>query len=329
LRAETLRKREVQAAVLLEEAARNRGEHKGDGEVLSWQMEAKGTEGWYRRLESGRSRVLLADRDALFEAARLKRHSRVLVANAGDGLLIWESFRRAPEGLTCGIVRNAAEKEALMRYAASLEGDERPVIEAVSASPTSNLPTPDEAKALFDTAQFDAVLAREIWRGEKDPVAAFARFAAAVHPLLAEGGIVAVLQSPPYLGQRLSAFLSELDTELCSKLSEAEEAFFKETDLVTASAWNWREGALESAFSDAGFSTKLSLLSRSEERVHSERDISAWFEPERSPWGAFVHERLGDADFRAAEALVKARAKEGPLEWRWRTALAAAQRIDN
>ena len=323
IRDEVLRKREVQAAVLMEEAAARDKGLPGDGEVLTWQMERRGAEGWYRRLQSGRSAVLLQDRDALLEAAALKRHNRALIARADDGLLLWESFRRTPEGLSCGIVGNAAAEETLLRYAASLEGDEKPVIGALGSSPSKLLPSKEEAKTLFGTGVFDRIIAREPWRGEKDPRAAFARFAEAARELLADGGAVVTLQSPPHAGQRLSAFIG--DEALAARLAAAEDAFFKgEGATPDASRWSWTAEDIAAAFSAAGFSAAVTVVERHEERIIGESDLAHWFDPEKSPWGMFISKTLGEADFADVKARIGGRAKSGPLDWRWRSALVKA-----
>ncbi|MDR1057920.1 MAG: AAA family ATPase, partial [Treponema sp.] len=109
---EVLRKRELQAAMVLGGEA-----SPADGEILTWSAGARGREGWFKRLESGRSRVFLSDRDHIFEQCTVRRSDRILIPAANDGLLLWESLRRAPEGLSAALVDSEAAKEALLRYA--------------------------------------------------------------------------------------------------------------------------------------------------------------------------------------------------------------------
>jgi putative ATPase len=108
LREEILRKREIQAAIVLGDGQ--------DGEFLAWSGTGKGREGWFKRLESGRSAVFLADRDAVFGNSRFTRTDRTLIPGGNDGLLVWESLRRSPEGLTGVLTDSETAKEALMRY---------------------------------------------------------------------------------------------------------------------------------------------------------------------------------------------------------------------
>jgi putative ATPase len=324
IREEVLRKREAQAAVLMEEAAAHDGGLAGDGEVLTWQMERKGAEGWYRRLQSGRSAVLLQDRDALLAAAGIKRHERVLIARADDGLLLWESFRRTPEGLACGIVSSQKAKDTLLRYAASLEGEEKPAIEALSG-----LPSKEDAAALFGTGAFDYLLAREPWRGEQAPRAAFARFAEGARALLAQGGAALTLQSPPCMGQRLSAFIT--DAVLAGTLIPAENAFFTGEPAGTAAdapndaPWAWTAHDLTAAFSAAGFAVETALIGHAEERLIGAGDLSLWFDGEKSPWGRYMQARLDAADFTHIKACLGERAKTGPLLWQWQSVMVKAR----
>ncbi|NLJ10098.1 MAG: AAA family ATPase, partial [Treponema sp.] len=126
IRDEVLRKRELQAAVILQDLERGTAESEG----LSWSAASKGREGWFKRLESSRSRTLLEDRDLLFSELPVQRHDRLLVCNADEGLLLWEALRRAPEGLAAGIVQSQMSLQTLLHFAkqslTNLEEEELP-----------------------------------------------------------------------------------------------------------------------------------------------------------------------------------------------------------
>ncbi|MDR0721605.1 MAG: hypothetical protein LBF75_02255, partial [Treponema sp.] len=57
-----MRKREIQVAVIMGDP---QGEVDPQSEGISWSASSKGREGWFKRLESGRSALLIADRDAI------------------------------------------------------------------------------------------------------------------------------------------------------------------------------------------------------------------------------------------------------------------------
>ncbi|MDR3160366.1 MAG: AAA family ATPase [Spirochaetaceae bacterium] len=328
IREEVLRKRELQAAVILGDEAGGPGE----GEVLSWSAAAKGREGWFKRLESGRSALLLADRDAILGQCAPARHHRILIPAANDGLLLWESLRRVPEGLAAALTDTEAARDALIRYTAALDEPEQPEI---ACYPPGRLPSPEEAAALFSTPVFDHILAREPWRrgfapppgaGPKAgaPEAALAAFAGNARRLLASGGNLVILQSPPRLGERISRIIREecgAPASLADALERAEQAFFAAPGGADSRRWTWDGGTLEEAFAGAGFTTALTVLDQGEERLLLERDLGAWFDRDHSPWGAFIEEALGAEDFGAIRDLLAVRAKEGPIRWKWKSLL--------
>jgi putative ATPase len=338
IREEVLRKREVQASIVLEDGPD--GINSG-GEFLTWSASSKGREGWFKRLESGRSRLLLSDRDAIFAAAAPLRHDRILIPLANDGLLLWEGLRRTPEGLCAALTDSEAAREALLRYAANLGEIEQPEIAVHTAS---LLPGPETCAGLFSAGQFDHILIREPWRrgfgkytkddASPSPETAFSSLARDSRQLLAPGGDLVLLCSPPPLGERISRILSgksaeakedknKEDVDLLQRLKESEDAFFT-TVSGKQGIWNWDEKTAEKSFSAAGFTVTLTSIEQSEERLVTERDLSAWFDKEKSRWGAFIFKNLGNADFSRIETLLRERIKNGPIVWKWKSFLLKA-----
>ena len=318
IRYEVLIKRELQAAIVL-------GDAETGGEFLSWSASSKGKEGWFKRLESGRNRLLLKERDTIFSAASPARQDRVLIPLANDGLLLWESLRRCPEGLTAALVTSETAGDALLRYASVLDETEKPQFAVFPANSNERniqaseaiLPSPEQCGEWFLCSQFDHILLRA-----PRLTAAPALLAAAAKPLLAKDGKIVLLSSPPRLGERISRVLSEnreQQTEkkekLISKLALAEEEFFRETTGIGL----WDEDELAAAFEKEGFSVELSLIERQEERLISEKDIAAWFNTENSRWGVFISGKLKKNDFKAAEDALRSRITQGPILWKWKS----------
>ncbi len=332
IREEVLRKREIQAAIVLGETADENA--KAGGELLTWSLAAKGREGWFRRLESGRGRLLLSDRDALFTAAAPSRHDRILIPQAGDGLLLWESLRRAPEGLTAALVDSPEAGEALLRYAAALDQTEKPEIAVFDGL----LPDTKQTEQWFSSAEFDRILLREPWKrgmGKSSPDTTpgdiFSGLAEKTKQLLAEKGRLCLLCSPPPLGERVSRILlDECDASesLAAALREAEESFFaggKNAGNGSQNPWIWDENTLKNAFEKPGFKVKIEILEQNEERLIGERDISAWFDKEHSRWGMFIGKILPETDFSQAETLLRNRIGRGPINWKWKSILLQAR----
>ena len=316
IRDEVLRKRELQAAVILDD-------HTGDGELLSWSAAAKGREGWFKRLESGRSALLLNDRDAIFKAASPGRQDRILVPLAADGLLLWESLRRCPEGLSAALVANEAAREALFRYASVLDQIEQPQIAVLESG---LLPAPQQAAEWFDSNLFDIILIREPWRrgfSGSTPGAEFTSLCEAAKALLAPKGRIVLLCSPPVMGQRISRLIIDEEKTLADKLARAEDAFFSPDK---PGAWNWDSASLTSSFEAGGFKVELEVLEQKEERLVGAKDINAWFDKENSRWGAFMAKNLDLSDFSRAEELLAKRIQSGPLQWKWKSLLITINR---
>jgi putative ATPase len=314
IREEVLRKRELQAAIVL-------GDGPGDGEVLTWSAASRGRESWFKRLESGRSGLLLGDRNRILGAVKIHRHDRILINHGDDGLLLWESLRRAPEGLCACLVETESARETLIRYAAALGEEEQPHIAVREGGEL--FPAPQEAERRFGTPVFDHIFAREPWRRlnrAKDAgKAAFRDFAAGAFKLLAAGGDAAILQSPPALGERISRLIAE--GEIAQKLRQAEELFFN-GDLSLF----WESGEAEEAFREAGFEVDGEIIEQKEERLITAADLGLWFDGERSRWGSLVRAEMGDRDFKLLEELLRERTSQGPLTWKWKSVLLRARK---
>jgi putative ATPase len=326
IREEVLRKREIQAAVILGD-----GDTASGGEFLSWSASSKGREGWFKRMESGRSALLLADRDRIMGQTTVVRHYRVLIPSAGDGLLLWESLRKTPEGLTAGLVETQAARDALLRFAAALDEAEKPQI---AVYPALAFPSPREADKFFSAGVFDPIFARENWRrgfaGEAGQV--FREYAPGAWTRLAPAGELSLLQSPPLLGERLSRVILEecgAPPELSEKLKSAEEHFFvPNAGTAGPSRWlTWDAEVLQRSFEEAGFTVTVTPVEQQEERLLSKRDISAWFDKDRSSWGTSVCESLGDGDFNRIREALTERAARGPLIWKWKSFLLLGKKL--
>jgi putative ATPase len=301
IREDVLQKRELQAAVILSSQADDSSQ-----EILSWSSSSKGREGWFKRLESGRSKLLLGDRNKIFASANPSRQARILIPAANDGLLLWESLRRCPEGLSAALVSNQAASDALLRYAEILDEIESPQI-AIS---TELIPTADQCCNWFSCSQFDHILLRISSRLNIEALS----FVSAIKPLLANTGNLVMLFSPAHLGERLSRILlCECGKkDAASKLEKAEELFFQEQVNIS-------HPLLAAAFEEQGFTVNIELIDQKEERLITEKDLTLWFNFEQSRWGSFMYKNLGKDDFSAIEDALRLRITKGPILWQWKS----------
>jgi putative ATPase len=320
LRESVLQKRELQAAIVL-----GAGGEAPDGEVLSWSAASKGREGWFKRAESGRSRLLLSDRDAIFRAARPGRQSRVLIPLANDGLLVWESLRKAPEGLSSALVDSENSREALLRFARTSGLDELEGPEIAVFTGTDILPGD---ASLFSALEFDFILLREPYRkgfGKNTaPREAFAALGRKAAGLLTKGGVLVLLASPPSLGERISRLLEKapgLSETVFGSFQQAETAFFSGENERT-----WEQDELLRELEQAGFVVEADFLDQKEERLISAKDLAAWFDTGKSSWGSFMLRTLGEEPFSLIREALETRIREGPLVWQWKSLLVRALR---
>lgn len=314
IRGDVLQKRELQAAIILGE------KFDGAQDILSWSASSKSRQGWFKRLESGRSKLLLADREAIFNAAAPRRHDRSLIPLANDGLLLWESMRRSPEGLSAAIVGSQSAKDALLQYASVFDTMEKPEI-AVS----EELFPPG---GFFSSDQFEHILIRAPrFKAEAD------RLAAGAASLLAPGGNLVLITYPPLAGERISRIILEEcggSKELSFRLKEAEDIFFAEAFSQTAAGAAAGElcdtDSLQVALREKGFNVEAQLLDRQEERLISEKELAAWFDTANSRWGAFMEKSLPASDFLQIREALETRLKKGPVLWRWKSLFLHARR---
>jgi putative ATPase len=77
---------------------------------------------------SGRSAALEGMRSRVFDKMDIIRSDRVLVLNAGHGLLVWEAFRHTPEGLVVAQVRSKEDLAYLNQYISTLDSVSAPQV---------------------------------------------------------------------------------------------------------------------------------------------------------------------------------------------------------
>jgi putative ATPase len=345
IRDEVLRKREIQAAVIMGDAhSDTHSDTHGSGtsgppsEILTWSASSKGRAGWFKRLESGRSALLLSDRDRILGSCVIARHDRILIPAANDGLLLWESLRRVPEGLAAALVDTETAREALLRFSPVLDETEEPRIAVTSGI----LPAPAEAEEFFGSPVFDHILSREPWRRgfrSQSVPEAFGSFAGAARKLLAPGGDLVLLYSPPLLGERISRILkieTALPADMIEYFKEAESIFFRgeiPKELVPAkhgtggegnAPWIWDGEDLRSVLEGNGFTVKTTVLEQSEERLLGSRDLESWFNREKSSWGSFMVQHIGESKLQQVRDAMEERIRQGPLVWKWQSLLTKA-----
>ncbi len=97
-------------------------------ENLTFSPEDKIFSQWINRAKAETSKALSEIRDIIFSNLSIKRSDRILVLNAGHGLLLWEALRLTPEGYVCGIANNSEDYSYILHYSKHINYDRAPFL---------------------------------------------------------------------------------------------------------------------------------------------------------------------------------------------------------
>ena len=258
LRPGLLRRREEQLAA-------EPGEGPFDGENVSYAPVNRTREHWLARAGQASNRSLGALREEIFARAKLKRHHRVLVLNADNGLLLWEACRRTPEGGVWGLA-SPTRCDALRRQAARLEAMERPrLIQAL-----------DE---VGPDVRFEAWIGLNPCREWEET----RRWLACLAPRLTAEATGVCGQHLPQSGPRVYDLVPMEDWGgLRERLRVAEEALWSQQ---AGAGRPWDVDRLRAVMEAAGFAAEIQVQRTQDERYLERRRVRAWFAPD-SPLGA-------------------------------------------
>lgn len=346
---EVLLHRELQVSALLESSQNGESQN---AEILSFSPGDSQREQWVKRTDSKMGEVLLHLRQSMFAQAQLLRHHRVLILNADDGLLLWESMRLCPEGLVEAFCTNQQSCEILSKYCNSLDSVERPVLNYCSEI----LPSFDKSSLLFDCVllrdpitcgkQFfnltqqindNNSLCEESYeekslneeknsRGvrplltRKPTLDGFADFIFKVVSCLSTEGKIVIAQKIPALGQTLSNSVKSLVSKEVFDILKATE-----TELYSSHPlFSWNDKSLVSCLlEDSRLSEKFviscKIESLKENRYFSQKDISNWFDTEKSAYGSCLEKTIKATGASLSIAKIKTEieevSKKGAVDW--------------
>ena len=113
------------------------------------------------------------------------------------------------------------------------------------------------------------------------------------------GWKIIISQQIPSAGQRVSKVIEKqvlaggiLDAwrPLLEKMSEAEEKFFGDK---SNPLFDWNAESVKKVFEEQGFKVECKSSKITEKRRVSQKEISAWFESESSPYAAAIKAAIG------------------------------------
>ncbi len=296
---EVLQRRELQIASILEQQETDDASLFASVENLTFSPLTKGREHWQKRTEANRSESLLKIRDTLLDGAHLVRHSRALVFNADDGLLLWETLRRTPEGITCGVCNSKNGAKVLSQYAQTLPEIEQPFIVSIPEGASRvcfSFEPLDFADTQFGETLFDTVLFKDPIVYKKD-IDSFVKSCSGLKDsgIIVESASFHIAQRNLRSSQRLSQFLeihtrgTSFSPALLHSYKEAEETFYADT---SNELFAWSITNVADSFEKAGFKAKVRELEIEELQLITPADIERWFDA-NSAYGSFMQKELG------------------------------------
>lgn len=266
LTAEIRRRREVQlaAALTLEAEA-------PPVEILSFSPVEHQVERWLARTAEGIGDQLATIRERVFAGRRLQRQDRVLDLSGDIGVFAWEATRRVPEGGVWMRVSDAATARRMDELSANLSELRRPYCVIGANAELPNL----LAENGQGDVRFELMVGRNVFVGATERKV----LAESLRAIMASGGTLAVAESLPCYGQRLTDFVvadgSDDSHAWRERMSRYEEVLYHdETDPLLS----WNEDVLSGELRAAGFfSVQLEWFELQREQRLNVEQLRRWF----------------------------------------------------
>ncbi|MGI8936442.1 MAG: AAA family ATPase [Phormidesmis sp.] len=241
IQSQVARRREAQLAALVEPGS----------ETLTYGPTDQPQDRWLQRATGVLGEQLGEVRDRLFTIFTPQRHHRLLDLNASTGLLTWEAIRRVPEGGVTACTHSEKDYSALIEQSALLHELSRPNVVKVRKSNWSGLQRTTEDTPVV----FDGIVGRNALMSVDNKLAAIQQ----IGQLLGEDGKIAIAESIPARGQRLSHLLdsTKIAPDLYQQLSEAEAHLYNNPEDAMV---NWDVPDLQRDFEIAGFVCDIEVV---------------------------------------------------------------------
>ena len=226
---------------------------------------------WVSRTMGDASQVLQKIRAAIFERARCQRHHVVFIANADNGLLLWEALRQTPEG---GVYAQLNSKDAEQALQAHLRNCPELRSPHLFSGPLAYLRKKDLTTVAGEPVEFDRVLGFNTL----DDSGANHETLATLREQLRKEGLLVVAQIIPRHTQRLYNLLpaGTLEPKLLGKVKNAEERIYAAHDNPLV---KWDETDIERAAAAAEFAEHtVELIELESPQYISAHHLERWFE---------------------------------------------------
>lgn len=230
-------------------------------ENLTYSPNDKERDQWINRTTSERGILVERIKDEIFNPLNFLRSDRVLILGAGHGLLLWEAFRKTPEGFVCAQVNKQIEFEYINNYSKTLDLIYKPFV---------GLSNPlDFLKNLDKDLNFEKIIIRNQFSNYDEIENILSN--ALMHSDINSELIIA--QTIPSGGSRLSDYVEDLDIK--GALLSAEDKIYYH-NLIGISGWNEKD--VVNLIEHKGLKTKSKILTQKEQRYILEKDIVRWID---------------------------------------------------
>jgi putative ATPase len=239
---------------------------------------------WARRTSGSSGDLLSRVRSRLFELAGVNRDSLVLDLQARTGLLAFAAGRKATHGAVWALAHDRKTFDALTAMARPLDELERPQVLAVSWDDFDR----KLAEAAGAEVKFTAIVGRNAVARQQDPAALLRRAALLLH----EKGVIALAETVPSMGQRISALcdLGDLPPKLVNTFKKAEEEVFSDP---SNPAVNWDVTSLSKVLNTVeGIDVQSMPSEEMARRRITPSDVDHWFRTTAAGEQVSLGERL-------------------------------------
>ncbi|MFO7820467.1 MAG: AAA family ATPase [Lentisphaeria bacterium] len=317
IRMQVEQRREAQLAAIIDSDNQS-----APTEIFSSSPQSRQFDHWVERTMGDPGNLLQHIRKDVFEQAHCQRHHLVLVANADNGLLLWEALRQTPEGGVYAQVSSEKAQETLSAHLQNCPDLRAPEILNV---PLANLSASLHGESPKERVLFDRTIGMNVLTQVKDKTKTLAR----LKESLREKGLLILAEVIPRKTQRLYDLLppKALNPDRLKKLKLAEESIYEDRKDPMV---NWDETSLSQALQDAGYpQNEVNLFEIQSPQFISVNHMQRWFNDkmakDASGYANSLRRYLSDQDINVVRQAYTTHLQNQTVQWHTAYALAVGR----
>ncbi len=197
-------------------------------------------------------------RERISQSAHVKRHENMLILHPGNGFLVWQAIREAPEGSVTVLCDNQEQLQYLYNYAQTLDELHQPIF--IESSLESLLHEQDNMKwdKIISMNPFTTSLEQK----KKLPI---------LKELLHFDGAIIIAQILPYLSSRISNYIA--DQQIKGMLEKAESKMFTP---IGPPPTSWKQEDLINNIEELNLSVEIETFSTNNKRIFTHKMIEKY-----------------------------------------------------